>query len=272
MQYNQDTESAGTDDTLTFNCYVHGNTVFAVEDRRNDKLGQRRKYRHQLNQYPRHLKRRTANSNVRSFAPTISISPSSRKNRKKYSKDIVVLSDDESSNRDVEISIGEDEVLETGSSESPGISLHVIHCIHLTSSPDPARLHHPKERISKRTDVDAVVLPDNLVQVLEDDLQADIAQAQVDSTEPSISNLKPTDIDLVHTAVTDLSYSESSNDSDDANDSGEDGEIVDELTKMIDFFDSEKTMEIQDERTETTDIGNFSFASKPDNILQKKCE
>ena len=269
VQYNQDTESAGTDDTLTFDCYVHGNTVFAVEDRPNDKLEKRRKSVHQLNQYPRHLKRRAANSSVRSFAPRISISPSSRKKRKKDSKDIVVLSDDESSNRVVEISSSEDEVLETGSSESPGISLDVIHGVHLTPSPDPARLHHPKERISKRTDVDAVVLPDNLVQVLEDDSQPDIAQARVDSTEPSISNLKPTDIDLAHTVVTDLSYSESSNGSGDANDSGDDGETLDALTEMIDIFDSEKTMEIQDERTETTDIENFSFAGKPDNILEK---
>ena len=268
VQYNQDTESAGADDTLTFDCYVHGNTVFAVEDRPNDKL-ERRKSRHQLNQYPRHLKRRAANSNVMSFAPRMSISPSSRKKRKKDRKDIVVLSDDESSNRVVEISSSEDEVLETGSSESPGISLDVIHGVHLTPSPDPARLHHPKERISKRTDVDTEVLPDNLVQVLEDDLQPDIAQAQVDSTQPSISNLKPTDIDLAHTVVTDLSYSESSNDSDDANDSGEDGETVDALTEMIDIFDSEKAMEIQDELTETTDMGNYSFASKPDNILKK---
>ena len=38
---------------------------------------------------------------------------------------------------------------------------------------------------------------------------------------------------------------------------------------MIDIFDSEKAMEIQDERTETTDMENYSFASKPDNILKK---
>ena len=269
VQYSQDTESERTDNTLTFDCYVHGNTVFAVEDRPNDKLEKKRKSRHQLNQYPRHLKRRAANSNARSFSPRISISPSPRKKRKKNSKDIVVLSDDESSNRVVEISSSEDEVLETGSSESPGISLDVIHGARLTPSPDSRRLQYPKERISKRTDTDAVVLPGNLVQVLEDDLQPDIAQAQVDSNEPSISNLKPTDIDLAHTVITNLSYSESSNNSSDANDSGEDGETVDALTEMIDIFDSEKTMEIQDERTATTDIGNFSFASKPDDIVEK---
>ena len=269
VQYSQDTESERTDNTLTFDCYVHGNTVFAVEDRPNDKLEKKRKSRHQLNQYPRHLKRRAANSNARSFSPRISISPNPRKKRKKNSKDIVVLSDDESSNRVVEISSSEDEVLETGSSESPGISLDVIHGARLTPSPDSRRLQYPKERISKRTDTDAVVLPGNLVQVLEDDLQPDIAQAQVDSNEPSISNLKPTDIDLAHTVITNLSYSESSNNSSDANDSGEDGETVDALTEMIDIFDSEKTMEIQDERTATTDIGNFSFASKPDDIVEK---
>ena len=269
VQYSQDTESERTDNTLTFDCYVHGNTVFAVEDRPNDKLEKKRKSRHQLNQYPRHLKRRAANSNARSFSPRISISPSPRKKRKKNSKDIVVLSDDESSNRVVEISSSEDEVLETGSSESPGISLDVIHGARLTPSPDSRRLQYPKERISKRTDTDAVVLPGNLVQVLDDDLQPDIAQAQVDSNEPSISNLKPTDIDLAHTVITNLSYSESSNNSSDANDSGEDGETVDALTEMIDIFDSEKTMEIQDERTATTDIGNFSFASKPDDIVEK---
>ena len=181
-----------------------------------------------------------------------------------------MLSDDESSNRRVvEISSSEDEVLETGLSESPVISLDVIHGAHLTPSLDPARLQHPKERILKRTDMDAMVLPGNLVQVLEDDLQPGIAQTQVDSNEPSISNLKPSDIDLAHTVVTDLSYSELSNNSNDTNDSGEDDETVDAITEMIAIFDSEKTMEIQDERTATTDTGNVSFASKPDNILEK---
>ena len=214
------------------------------------KLEKKRKSRHQLNQYPRHLKRRAADSNVRLFSPRISISPSPRKKRKKCSKDKVVLSDDESSNRRVvEISSSEDEVLETGLSESPVISLDVIHGAHLTPSLDPARLQHPKERILKRTDMDAMVLPGNLVQVLEDDLQPGIAQTQVDSNEPSISNLKPSDIDLAHTVVTDLSYSELSNNSNDTNDSGEDDETVDAITEMIAIFDSEKTMEIQDERT-----------------------
>ena len=267
VQYSQDTELDQADNTLTFDCYVHGNTVFAVEDRPNDKLERKRKSRHQLNHYPRHLKRRAANSNARPFSPSISLSPRPRKKRKKGSKDVVVLSDDESSNRVVEISSSEDEVLETGSSESPGISLDVIHGAHLTPSPDPARLQHPKERISKRNDMNTVVLPGNLVQVPEDDLQP-IAQAQVDSNKPSISNLKPTDIDLAHTVVTELSYSASSNNSNDANDSGEDGETVDALTEMIDIFDSEKTMEIQDERNATTDTGKFSFTSKPDDILE----